>query len=120
MSLLGDDIKNVFGEAFGAIYLDGTLHTRTISAAANGDLSASADSDIPIKCQVGQCTKDQREEQGYTATDVAIYILQKDIATAPAHDHEITAPDGVRYGVGPTIRKDSANSYWLVRGSKVG
>lgn len=120
MSLLGGDIQNVFGEAFAGVYGDGLLHPQSKTNQIDGDITASSGSDIDIKCQVAECTQKQMEEDGYDAKDVAIRILQKGVGIELSNDHEITADDGVRYEIGPIIRQDSARSYWLVRGRKIG
>lgn len=115
MGLLDGDIQALFGQVFGAIYLDGTLHRTTVTKATNGDLS-SIDADFDIKAQFEEVTETMLAA-GFTDGDVAIIILQSGVSPAITTDDQVTV-GGVRYRVAGIHETDPAGAYWLIKGQE--
>lgn len=128
MSLLNGGLQAIFGAAFGPLYLDGTLHTSTLTVETDGDVTESSPVDLPIKVQVDRCTEAMRQAPDYSAKDVALIVLQKDVTIVPNIEHEITVvtdPDSSpvgsdRYKLNAPIEADAASTHWLIRGTKLG
>ena len=115
MSLLDGGLQRIFGAAFSSIYLPATLHIVMRDYAANGDVT-TVEINTPVRAHKDAATESMRRDPGYTGTDVAIFILQDGVATAPTTDHEITL-QGERWGIG-SVTSDAASTHWIVRGVK--
>ncbi len=117
MSLLQSEISDLFGSVFSTIYLDGTLTiiTRTSDGQGGGTTTPNAQ---PVKLQIDACTERQKLEQGYSARDVRILILQSGVSNRPVNGSQVTAKSRA-YTVGPVITEDPASSYWEIRGIPV-
>lgn len=113
MSLLGGELTALFGTAFGAMYLDGTLHSSVRTEDGGGSVSRTF-TDSAIKVQLDSVTEAMRLEPGYTARDVRLIILQYG-AVEPSTEDEITA-GGRRWALG-NISADPANTHWTARGT---
>lgn len=120
MSLLDGEIATLFGEVFGAIYLDGTHSrvTRTEDPASAGNIIETASSQA-CRVQVDACTERQKLEQGYSARDVRLLVLQSGLDGAVRNGDRITTK-GKTWIAGPTVTEDPASSYWEIRGIPTG
>lgn len=113
MSLLDAEIQSLFGSVFGALYLDGTVTRVTLLDDGFGGLTETTVS-APAKIQRDACTENQRLEQGYSASDVRLLILQAGID--PIDTNCRVTVLGVEYQLGPVITQDPARSYFECRG----
>lgn len=113
MSLLDGDIRTLFGEVFGEFYLDGTIISVTHTDDGYGGYTETT-TEQPCKLQVDACTDRQKLEQGYTARDVRVLVLQASITGRPSPGNRIVAK-GIEYVCGPVVTEDPASSYWEVR-----
>lgn len=113
MSLLSDDIKNLFGDVFGEIYDPGTI-TRKVLTNVGGGKMTSVETSRPCLVQVDACTEAMRLEAGYTNNDVRLLVLQKGHTVEITTDDYVTARGNV-YKVG-SVSQDPAESYWECRG----
>lgn len=114
MSLLNDDIKSLFGDVFGQIYGDGTL-TRITVTNAGGGRNTTSTATIAVKVQVDVCTERMRGEDGYSADDVRLLILQKGIGQVTANDTVFVNDRNATYKIASVIQ-DPAESYFECRG----
>lgn len=114
MSLLDGGLQAVFGAALSSLYLDATLHKRTETHAANGDVSVT-EADYAVKAQKNRATREMIAA-GWTDTSIALLVLQSGAGSAPTADDEITY-QGVRYSIA-SVSTDPANAYWLLRGQR--
>ena len=112
MGLLDGGVNRIFGRAFAAIYLDGSLINRTLTDDGLGTITAFEASAVPIKYQIEQLTETQRASPDYRATDVRVFIL--DAGLTINSDSRLVL-GGVTYRVAPDIRRDPANAYFDVR-----
>lgn len=124
MTLLGGDAAALFGELFSGEYVAGTLQRNADTYDARGNLTRGG-SPIACRVQVDRVTERMTRDEGYTATDQAVYVLAKPGGGLPdvnALDTgaEITVGGGPyagqRYKVGSPIERDPAGAYWLCRG----
>lgn len=113
MSLLDAEIQTLFGSVFGALYLDGTLTRVTLVDDGFGGLTQNS-ADEPIKVQRDACTEQQRLEQGYSASDVRLLILQSGVDVFDTNCRVTVL--GETYQLGPVITQDPARSYFEARG----
>ena len=113
MSLLDAEIQSLFGSVFGALYLDGYIARVTLSDDGFGGLTETS-AETPCKVQRDACTENQRLEQGYSASDVRLLILQSGID--PIDTNCRVTVLGVTYQLGPVITQDPARSYYEARG----
>lgn len=115
MGMLDGDIAAIFGEAFGALYLDGSL-IRSLSEPVydgQGNITGySGGAPVAIKCQVDAATWDMRQADGFTDKDVRIIVLNCgwDVTT----DHRIEV-SGKSYMLA-SVDRDAAASHWICRG----
>ena len=116
MGLLDGGLQSVFGQAFGSLYLSGTLHRVTRTEDSGGSVTRSY-SDTVVKVQIDSLTEAMRSAGGYTERDVRLIVLQRGIGAAPSTDDQITA-GGRRFNVS-NISEDPARSYWFMIGSPV-
>lgn len=115
MSLLDGDIRALFGEVFGEFYLDGSLVSVTNTDDGYGGYTQTTSTQA-CKIQVDACTDRQKLEDGYTARDVRVLVLQASVASRPSPGNRIVAKS-VTYIVGPTVTEDPASSYWEIKGT---
>lgn len=114
--LLTGGIAELFGSVFGSLYLDGRIKRMTRTVDGFGDVT-EAGTWRPAKIQVDAVTESQRLEEGYSATDVRLVILQ---ANQNCVENGATVEIcGATYRLGPTIGRDPANSYFDCRGIRV-
>lgn len=106
------DISALFGDVFGAMYLDGTL-TQFVRADDSYGGGATAEVSEAVKLQVDACTERMREEEGYTSGDVRLIILQSGVGIALDTDCRATV-DGATYIIA-SVDQDPAQSYWECR-----
>lgn len=120
MGLLDGDIAALFGGAFGQFYLDGTLIRTGISHDGQGGGSATDGAPQPCKLQIDGCSDRQQGQDGYTAKDVSIIVLQSGITGGDINENTIITPAtglyaGTQFQVRTPIDRDPANSYWQFR-----
>lgn len=117
MGLLdGDDLQAFLGSALAGLYEDGTAEFWGFSTTRNvstGTFPMTKSGEEACKVQRDACTEAQKREDGYTATDVRLLVLQYGLSG------EITADCRVVYR-GDTYRvmsvdQDPARSYWDCR-----
>lgn len=111
--MLNGSLAAVFNRAFSGIYLPATLHKRELAYDGEGNPTAT-DRDYPCRAQVDTVTEAMRQAAGYTASDVAIYVLTGSLAVPVDTNDEITVK-GIRRTVA-SVEQDPAASYWLLRG----
>ena len=114
MSLLDAEIQSLFGDVFGTIYLDGTITRVTLVDDGFGGLTETTTT-TAAKIQRDACTENQRLEQGYSASDVRLLILQSGVDQINTNDRVTVL--GVEYQLGPVITQDPARSYYECRGT---
>ncbi len=119
MSLLTEDIAALFCEAFGSIYLAGTIERDGVPTYnTGGDITGYAGADsIAIKVQVDTASQAMRSDAGYAEGDVSLIILTYGISSLTADDE--VSIGGTRYSL-QTVDLDAANSHWICRGRRVG
>lgn len=124
MTLLGGDAAALFGELLADEYVAATLRRNQDDYDNRGNLTRGG---APVDCrvQVERATERMVQAEGYTAGDVAVYVLAKP-AGLPAIDTldtncEITVLAGPyagnTYKLGSPIDRDPAAAYWLCRGT---
>lgn len=124
MTLLGGDLAALFGELLAGEYLPGSLRANIDTYDERGNLARGGE---PVECrvQVESATETMRQAEGYTADDVAVFVLAKPGGALPDIDalnsnHEITVLAGPYAGsafkVGAPISRDPGAAYWLCRG----
>lgn len=117
MGLLDGDIQSLFGGVFSQLYLDGAIYApMTYTDDGQGGLTASEPTATPCKLQIDACTERQKLEQGYSARDVRILVLQSGLGARPSPGSRIAAK-GVLYTIGPVVTEDPASSYFEIRGT---
>jgi hypothetical protein len=114
MALLDGGLQNIFGAAFGAIYLDGTLIRVTKTDDGEGGWS-EAFAAHPIKGQVDAVTERMRQSAGYTDGDMRIIVLQAGSPVQPVTDDRVILGNSIWDVAG--IEADPANTHWQMRGS---
>lgn len=113
MGLLDGDLAATFASALSGIYLNGTLHRRTLTDDGQGGGSASS-VDETVKVQVDQTTQAQRDGD-FTDTDQRILVLAQGVSGITTDD-EITA-GGVRWAIA-SVSRDPAGAYYDLRGRR--
>lgn len=106
------DISELFGDVFGAMYLDGAL-THLVRSDDSYGGGATTEVSEAVKIQVDECTERMREEEGYTSGDVRLIILQSGVGIALDTDCRATV-DGATYIIA-SVDQDPAQSYWECR-----
>lgn len=114
MALLDGGLKNIFGAAFGSIYLDGHLIRVTMTDDGEGGWS-EAFAAYPIKGQTDAVTERMRLNAGYTDGDMRVLVLQAGSPVAPLTDDRVILGNEVWDVSG--IEADPANTHWEMRGS---
>lgn len=115
MGLLDGDISELFGSVFGEFYLNGEIVTVSYTDDGYGGMTETT-SKSNCKLQVDACTERQKLEDGYSARDVRILILQNSTCARPSLGNCVIAK-GKTYIVGPIVTEDPAASYWECRGT---
>lgn len=115
MSLLDGDIRALFGEVFGEFYLDGSFVSVTNTDDGYGGYTQTTSTQA-CKLQVDACTERQKLEDGYTARDVRVLVLQASVTGRPSPGNRIIAK-GIEYVCGPVVTEDPASSYYEIRGT---
>ena len=116
MSLLDGGIRDIFGTAFGSIYLDATLIKVVRTEATNGDITQTPTS-YPVKAHAPALTEAYRSQYGYTDKDIDIIVLQAGVSVVPNTDDKITYK-GVDYTISTDAKTDGANSQWRMKARK--
>lgn len=117
MGLLDGGIEAIFGAAFSAFYLDGTLHrdgTDPIYDSEGNITGYAGGADLPCKAQVDGVTYAMRQSEGYAEGDVRIIILSSGLSVELTTDFQV-AISGKRWMVA-SVERDAANSHWVCRG----
>lgn len=117
MSVLDGGLQSVFGAAFGAIYLTGTLTRVTLVDDGYGGWTETTATST-IKAQVDAVTEQMRQSAGYTAGDMRIIVLQAGINAMPTTDDRLTL-GGRKWSIAD-IEADPANTHWVMRGTDIG
>lgn len=112
MSVLDVEIRALFGEVFGSIYDDGILTAVTITPVRGGTNTVST-STYSVKAQQNTCNERMRNEEGYSAQDIMIIVLQQGLPVEITTDHKI-ALNGKNWSVESVVR-DPVNSYFETR-----
>lgn len=119
MGLLSGEIKALFGEVFGSLYLAGTLTRQTLVDNGKGG-GTSTTAEQPCKVQVDACTASMRAQDGYTDDDVRLIVLKAGITGGELDtDCQVTPTEGDHAGITYDIQShtdDPAGSYWECRG----
>jgi len=106
------DISALFGDVFGALYLDGTLtHVAMVADSYGG--GSTVETSEAVKLQVDACTERMRIDPGYTSGDVRVIVLQDGVGIALNTDCRVTV-DGDTYFIA-SVEQDPAQSYWECR-----
>lgn len=115
--MLDGEIRSLFGDVFGSFYLGGQIGSSAFVDDGYGGGSQTF-TWRTCKLQVDACTERQKLENGYTARDVRVLILQASITARPDPGERVVAK-GITYTVGPIVTEDPASSYWEIRGTPV-
>lgn len=114
MGLLDGGLQGIFGAAFGGLYLDGTLQKITYVDDGTGS-ATEVSTDYEIKGQIDAANQAMREQDGYSAGDMRIIILQADVPVTPNTDHRVIL-GGKLWNIA-NIEADPANTHWVMRGT---
>ena len=110
MELLNGGLQRLFGRAFGAIYLDATLHKVTLTKTPSGGFTASY-ADHAAKVMIDDWSETYRARAGIPTTDIRILVLEDRMSVSPTGDDEITVR-GKRYRITGPVREDEAQTHW--------
>lgn len=106
------DISALFGDVFGALYLDGTLtHVAMVADSYGG--GSTVETSEAVKLQIDACTERMRTDPGYTSGDVRMIVLQDGVTIALNTDCRVNV-DGDTYFIA-SVEQDPAQSYWECR-----
>lgn len=86
--LVGDFVKNLFGAAFSGMYELATLRVYAMSEDRNpetGTFPMSLLSTESVRVQHDACTEDQKAQDGYSAKDIRLIMLQQGVRTPPEY-----------------------------------
>lgn len=111
-ALIGGAIAATFPQH----YPLGTLHSRTMVEAENGDMTA-VETDTPVRVQREPATESMRRAAGYTDKDVSLLVLHVAGLAVTTDDH-VTDGEGNLWAVA-SAELDAALSHWVLRGSPV-
>ncbi|HTH10775.1 MAG TPA: hypothetical protein VMA55_14505 [Acidovorax sp.] len=117
MSLLDGGIERIFGTAFGALYLDATLHrdgTEPQYDAEGNIIGYNGGADVPCKAQVDAATYAMRQAEGFSEGDCRLLILSAGLGVEVTTDFQVTVA-GKRWMVA-SVDRDAANSHYVCRG----
>lgn len=109
-------IQALFGGVLGRIYEGATLEIwgrSTVRDPETGTFPDVRHSVHPVKVQRDACTEAQREQQGYSAEDVRLMVLQSGLTAVPDTDSRIRYRNG-EYRV-MSVEEDPARVYWDCR-----
>lgn len=117
VGLLRGGAKGLFGELLTPLYLSARLTDR--SATYVGGRLQMGHAPRTCRAKVDSATERMRDQDGYTDTDRAIYILAASIFGDVTSDAEIEILEGdyagAKFGIG-SIDRPPGCSYWLCRG----
>lgn len=116
--MLDGGLKEVFGNAFGPIFLAGSLIKITRSHDDGGAITETEAAPIPVKCVPERITEAMRSADEYTQDDVAFIILQKGV-TGPLLSGDKLIFEGVIYRIGAPITQDAAKATWTFRATPI-
>ncbi|MGL4640522.1 MAG: hypothetical protein ACRCVX_12440 [Shewanella sp.] len=117
--MLDGAISELFGEVFGALYLDGTLDTGLAQPIydTEGNITGYAGGDnVPIKVQTDAASYAMRQQEGFAEGDAMLIVLGQGIGDVTT-DHEVVDGYGVRWKV-QSADQDAARSHWVLRGRR--
>lgn len=114
--LLTGGIRELFGEVFGELYLDGVLHKVVLADDGAGSLTETV-TEYPIKGQVDAADEVMRRTEGYTANDCRLIVLQAGVPVEVTTDDRITL-GGRLWDVHGPVRRDPAESQWIIHGQQ--
>lgn len=117
MGLLDGGIQAVFGAAFSPLYLSETLTRNTLTHNGKGG-GSSAGVPQPCRVQKDACTEAMREQEGYTAEDVRLLVLQASVTGGDIDTDCTVTYRGTTYEIA-SVTQDPAGSYWECRGTPV-
>lgn len=112
MGLLDGGAAALFNGALRGIYLDATLHRRTVTKDGAGG-GSSAFADEAVKAQLEAASEGMRQAPGYTVKDVRILVLAHGV-DRPTSDDQITVA-GQRHAIAG-VGRDPAGAYWDLHG----
>lgn len=117
VGLLRGGAKAIFGELLAPLYLQARLTDR--NATYVGGRLQMGGGPRTCRAKVDSATERMRDQEGYTDTDRAIYILAASIFGDVTTDAEIEILEGdyagSKFAIGSTDRPPGC-SYWLCRG----
>lgn len=114
MGLLNGGVSALFGQVFGAFYLDATLHRAGEITYTDGVITGTGATDVPAKAQVDAATYAMVNSDGYVDGDMRIMILNPGVPVTT--DDEITVA-GTRWKI-QSVTQDPAVAYYECRGRK--
>ena len=109
--MLDGDLARLFGSAFGAFYLDATLHKVTPSDNGSGGY-AVATMDYPIKAMIESLSDKARATSGLPLTAVDMSLLRSGMSVAVALDDLVTV-SGQTYRI-IRVATDPAGVAWSI------
>lgn len=113
MSILRDEISELFGSVFGQVYDDGVLTVSTLTKGAGGVMSRTTQ-DFAIKVQQDSCTESQRNEDGYTGRDVRLLVLRLSLSVDQFNADNFISVYGKTWSI-ESLSNDPAASYFDIR-----
>lgn len=123
MKLLSGGVASLFGQLLGSSYLAGRIWMGATTYAPDGRLTR-ARSVYEIRVQVDAATERMVQNEGYTATDRALYVLRASYDGPLNSDCEVAVDEGpyagTRWRVASPIESDPGAAYWLCRGVLAG
>lgn len=119
MGLLDGGLANVFGAAFGAVYLPATLHRYTQPELDDGGSPVDGSggwTNIACRAQRDAATERMRRAEGFSESDVRLLVLAASFSGGISTDDEVTVA-GTRYAI-ESVDMDPAGAYWELRGRR--
>lgn len=113
----GGYIRDLFGSVFSSIYGDGRYVRIEMVRQSSGSIFPVVQEIVPIKIQVDVCTEAMRQAQGYTSSDVRLFVLQQDVFPREPSTDDLFIGQGKRWKL-YNVTQDPARSYWEGRGVK--
>lgn len=113
MGMLDGGIRSVFGAAFGALYLPGTLVRRAFVPDGEGGGTETVTSQ-PCRVQQDTVSEKTRAAAGYAQNEMRFLILQAGV-TGPIEVADELIFEGETFMLS-NPEQDPARSYWSVRG----
>lgn len=113
MSILRDEISELFGSVFGEVYDDGFLTVSTLTKGAGGIMVRSTNN-VTVKVQQDSCTESQRNEDGYTGRDVRLLVLRLSLSVDQFNADNFISVYGKTWSI-ESLSNDPAASYFDIR-----